>query len=60
MTGQSPAHGIFDGTRFLHPVLGFTLEFPKGWKTANAPTHVSAYHPAKEAQLSLGLADARI
>ena len=35
-------HGVFLGTDFLQPAMGFTLRFPKGWKTANARDFVAA------------------
>ncbi|MDG2305374.1 MAG: M48 family metalloprotease [Candidatus Binatia bacterium] len=40
--GEDPMHGVFLGTDFLQPAMGFTLRFPKGWKTANARDFVAA------------------
>jgi predicted Zn-dependent protease len=54
---ENPAQGFFQENKFIHPILNFTLEFPKGWKTVNSPTHVGAYEPGKKAQLFLGLGD---
>jgi predicted Zn-dependent protease len=43
--GPSAAQGSFDGNRFLHPELDFTLEMPSDWRTDNTPTAVSAVSP---------------
>lgn len=45
-----------EGGRFIHPGLGFSLEFPKGWKTYNSLTNIGAHESGKEAQLHLGVA----
>jgi predicted Zn-dependent protease len=42
LLGLDPAQGIFRKERFLHPDLDFTIRFPEGWKTANAPAAVAA------------------
>jgi predicted Zn-dependent protease len=34
--------GVFDGPLFLHPDLGFHVEFPPGWKTGNGRDAVGA------------------
>ena len=31
---QRPEAGMFEGDRFVHPVLGFTVRFPSGWQQA--------------------------
>ena len=54
--GPRAADGVFDGTSFLHPVLGFHLRFPAGWKTANERSAVAAVAPDKSAVLALELA----
>jgi predicted Zn-dependent protease len=41
VVGQSAAQGVFQGTTFLHPDLGFHLRFPSEWKTENGATHVA-------------------
>ena len=38
---------MFRGERFLHPDLGFTLRFPKGWDTANTSQAVGATSPRR-------------
>ncbi len=43
--GPSADQGTFDGNRFLHPELDFTLEMPSGWRTDNTPAAVSAVSP---------------
>ncbi len=55
LVGDNPAEGIFDGQRFLHPDLDFTIVFPEGWKTANTPRSVGAYPEDGRAQIALEL-----
>lgn len=43
--GTDPAFGVIEDNKFLHPVINFFIEFPKGWKINNRPTNVGAYHP---------------
>jgi len=51
--GPDPAGGLFREQRFLHPDLGFALDFPRGWKTENSPTAVAAQAPRGDAVLLL-------
>lgn len=51
--GPDPAKGLFREQRFLHPDLGFALDFPRGWKTENAATAVAAQAPRGDAILLL-------
>ena len=53
--GENPAHGIFKENVFLHPDMGFVIEFPKGWITANSPEMVGAVDSTQSAQLFLGV-----
>lgn len=53
--GPRAADGVFDGTLFLHPVLGFHLRFPAGWKTANERSIVGAIAPDRGAAVGLEL-----
>lgn len=53
LVGDNPAEGVFDGQRFLHPDLGFTVVFPEGWKTANTRSAVGAYPEDGSAQVAL-------
>jgi predicted Zn-dependent protease len=47
--GQRPEAGVFQGDRFLHPVLGFTVRFPSGWRESNTNRAVVAVQPLGEA-----------
>jgi predicted Zn-dependent protease len=47
--GQRPEAGVFQGDRFLHPVLGFTVRFPSGWRELNTNRAVGAVQPLGEA-----------
>jgi predicted Zn-dependent protease len=40
--GENPAVGVFRENRFLHPDLGFAVEFPAGWRTVNTPSFAGA------------------
>jgi predicted Zn-dependent protease len=53
LVGDNPAEGVFDGGRFLHPDLGFTLVFPEGWKTANTRRVVGAFREDGTARVFL-------
>jgi predicted Zn-dependent protease len=54
--GANPRLGYFDGRRFLHPEMGFSLEIPAGWAAANEASRVVGLHPEKIAQVDLRLA----
>jgi len=53
LIGTDPAEGFFREERFLHPGLGFALDFPGGWKTENSRTAVGAQAPGGDAVLVL-------
>jgi predicted Zn-dependent protease len=53
VVGSSAAEGVFQGTRFIHPDLGFTLRFPDGWETRNTRRAVGATSPTRDAQIFL-------
>ncbi len=55
VVGPSAAQGLFRGERFLHPDLGFTLEFPQGWELINTPLAVGAVPPRRDAQVFLSV-----
>jgi predicted Zn-dependent protease len=55
LIGQNPADGIFQGQRFLHPNLDFSIEFPPKWKTVNTRRLVGAIAPDEDALAFLGL-----
>jgi len=50
------SQGLFAGSRFLHPALGFTLRFPDGWTTENAAQAVGALAPDRRMQITLEIA----
>lgn len=50
------SQGLFTGTRFLHPELGFTLRFPDGWTTQNTPSAVGALAPDRRMRITLEIA----
>jgi predicted Zn-dependent protease len=45
VVGSGAARGVFDGTTFLHPVLGFHMRFPPEWKTENTRGWLAAGSP---------------
>ena len=51
--GDSPDQGIFREGEFLHPVLGFAMRFPRGWRLRNNPQNVLAATPAGDALIDL-------
>lgn len=53
--GENPAGGLFEGGRFIHPELGFSIRFPKGWTTMNSQDTVAAISPERDAQAMLTL-----
>jgi len=54
--GENPEAGVFHKDQFLQPVIGFSLNLPKGWKHRNTPQYVVSVEPNQEAMLMLGLA----
>jgi predicted Zn-dependent protease len=55
VVGKSAAQGIFDGPRFVHPDLDFTITLPKGWKTQSSRDVVGAGEPDGRATIVLDL-----
>jgi predicted Zn-dependent protease len=51
--GQRPESGMFMGSVFLHPDLGFKLRFPPRWRTANGGSVVGAQAPQGDAVVYL-------
>ena len=43
--GQRPESGVFEGDRFLHPLMDFQLRFPPGWEKQNTASAVGALSP---------------
>ena len=55
VVGQNAEEGVVDGSRLLHPALGFQLRFPEGWKVRNGRSAVMAVAPNREAAVLLEL-----
>jgi len=53
VVGPSAHQGIFRGERFMHPDLGFTIRFPRGWKPHNTNRAVGAFARNRRAQIFL-------
>jgi predicted Zn-dependent protease len=53
VVGTSASEGVFQGNRFLHPELGFTLRFPPDWDVQNTRQAVGAVSPQRDAVVSL-------
>ncbi len=51
--GQRPEAGIFKANQFIHPDLGFKINFPRGWQTSNGNQAVGASEPRGEAVVFL-------
>ena len=51
--GPRPEAGLFQGDRFVHPALGFTIRFPSGWRQSNSNRAVGAVQPRGEAVVFL-------
>jgi predicted Zn-dependent protease len=47
--GPRPETGMFQGSLFLHPKLGFKVRFPRDWHTSNSPQAVGASAPRGDA-----------
>jgi predicted Zn-dependent protease len=56
LVGENPADGVFQGPKFLHPVMDIAVNFPKGWKTVNSRQAVTAVSPQEDALLVMGIA----
>jgi len=56
-SGANPEAGILQQDRFMHPMVGFTIQFPAGWKHNNSPIAASSTHPKDEAALMIGIED---
>jgi len=54
VVADNPEEGVFQGMRFLHVDLDFTLRFPRGWEVRNTPMAVGAIAPPRqEAMITL-------
>jgi predicted Zn-dependent protease len=53
VVGTGAAQGVFEGDRFLHPDLDFSMRFPAGWTTRNTSAAVGAISARRDAQVYL-------
>ncbi len=53
LIGDRPETGLFVGQVFIHPVLDFEMDFPKGWHLQNSSRAVGAIAPRGEAAVFL-------
>ncbi|MCP5055711.1 MAG: M48 family metalloprotease [bacterium] len=53
LVGADPSQGVFQGEIFLHPNFGFSLRFPRGWRTRNGRDVVVAIAPDKDRAVTL-------
>ncbi len=53
VVGTAAAEGVFQGERFLHPELGFSMLFPNGWHVINSKRAVGAVSRTRDAQVAL-------
>jgi predicted Zn-dependent protease len=51
--GPDPREGVFRDEHFLHPILGFAIDFPRGWQTRNVRRAVGAQSPRRDAVVVL-------
>jgi predicted Zn-dependent protease len=54
--GPNPREGFFDGDRFLHPDMKFTVTFPSGWQHANTKEAVMAASPDEDGAIQITMA----
>ena len=55
--GRDPRYGYFDGDRYYHPQMAFTMDFPAGWKHQDSRSAVVAGVEG-QAAMELSLVDA--
>lgn len=53
--GQNPREGYFRGNTFIHPEMGFQIQFPQGWKASNQKQAVGAISSREDAVVVLTL-----
>jgi predicted Zn-dependent protease len=53
--GRPASEGVFEGERFLHPDLGFSQQFPSGWRLLNLNDQVVGIAPKRDAVVLLQL-----
>ena len=55
VVGQNAEEGVVEGSRVLHPGLGFQIRFPEEWQIMNARSAVLAAAPNRDAAIVLEL-----
>ena len=53
VVGTAASEGVFQGERFLHPELGFSILFPNSWHVVNSKRAVGAVSRRRDAQVIL-------
>jgi predicted Zn-dependent protease len=56
--GTDPRQGYFEGSRYYHPEMAFTMDFPSGWQTQNSRAAVMAANEAQKAVMQVTLVNA--
>lgn len=51
--GPDPREGFFQGDRFVHPDLRFSVTFPQGWQHTNLKQAVMAASPDQDAMVQI-------
>ncbi len=51
--GEDPSYGVFVRSRFLHPEIGYAIDFPAGWDRAREPGFAAAVSPRKDALIQV-------
>ncbi len=54
--GENPREGYFQGDRFMHPDMKFTMAFPPGWQKQNLKQGVVAVSPQQDAAIQVTMA----
>jgi predicted Zn-dependent protease len=53
--GQDPRQGYFEGDRYYHPTLAFSMTFPAGWKKQDTKSAILAAEPNDRAAMQVTL-----
>ena len=51
--GEDPSYGVFIRSRFLHPDIGYAVEFPRGWEKGRELSFAAAVSPRKDALIKV-------
>lgn len=54
--GVNPREGYTIGSTFIHPEMGFRVDFPQGWEVQNTRQMVMAVSPRQDAAVGLSFA----